>query len=107
MLLKAKEFVKTYMGPEYNRKVVPDLIRSLIPQHQYFAFYRKEDIENNIHSICFNRGWNEASALAIYGEIEITSSSGIKFGSCLIVPNTTPEQLAIVLTRGLKMKAFL
>jgi hypothetical protein len=101
-----KPFVKL-IGPVYNKKAMPEVISRLVGAHQYIAFYRAEDLENNIRMVCFNKGWNEEFTVAIHGDIELTTSSGIKFGSCLIVPDTTPEQLAALIERGLRMKAFL
>lgn len=102
----SKEMIKL-IGPLYKRKAVTEIIRQLVDPHQYVAFYRKEELENNIRMTCFNKGWNEEFVVAVYGEIDIATSSGFKFGSCLIVPDTTPEQLAALIERGLRMKAFL
>ena len=101
-----KPFVKL-IGPIYNRKAMPEVISKIVETYQYIAYYRPADLENNIRMVCFNKGWNEEFIVAIYGDIELTTPSGIKFGSCLIVPDTTPEQLAALLERGLRMKAFL
>lgn len=101
-----KPFVKL-IGSVYNKGAMPDVIKQIIEEHQYVAYYRLDDLENNIRMVCYNKCWNEEFVVAVYGDIELTTSSGIKFGSCLIVPNTTPEQLAALLERGLRMKAFL
>lgn len=39
---------------------------------------------------CFNKAWNEEFVVAVYSDINLETSGGIIFGSCLIVPDTTP-----------------
>lgn len=104
--MHSKQFAKL-IGPTYKSKAMPDIIKSLVQDHQYFAFYRNEEIENNVRMCCFNKGWNEEFVVAIHSDIELRTASGFKFGSCLVVPDTTPEQLAMLIERGLRMKAFL
>jgi hypothetical protein len=95
------------IGPLYKGSAVAEVVKQLVDPHQYVAFYRKEELENIIRMTCFNKGWNEEFTVAVHGDVDLTTSSGFKFGSCLLVPDTTPEQLAMLIERGLRMKAFL
>jgi hypothetical protein len=105
-LVHFKEMARL-IGPSYRSKAVPEVIRALVDPHQYIPFYRKDDLEVVILSACMNRGWDKKSIVAVYSDIDLKTSNGMIFGSCLIVPNTTSEQLATLIERGLKMKAFL
>jgi len=88
---------------DVNGKLFFDVLTRMILKFHYQPFVDSSDLDGIFYIVCQDKNWDYFNTIALYTDINPSTL----FGTIIVIPNYTFEQLDSIIKKAINMKAFL